>query len=279
MARRTILLVLAMAACRDASRDSAAGTRAPATALDSAIAGLAERVRPVDSAFRAIPTRLRADSGTERVDSLLAEIQTALDRTTRDVATSFSDSLFRARIADADVRDSASAFLLSHGIWSYEAEGDRYFVLSLARLAAVASPFITDAAREALRIELREQVSPTGGDAAVGIPWDSLGDRLAATDLFLATFPHAAARAAISERRVWYLRAFLTGWENTSVFEYRTKVLRPEIRRSFERFAKAHQTTASGQIVRAYLDFLATTGYRRTPQVNEFLRTRAGIPH
>jgi len=65
-----------------------------------------------------------------------------------------------------------------------------YFVLSMERLISIASPFVTSAAREALRMERLEQESPTGGDAAVGIPWASLGDRLAATDRFLAAFPN-----------------------------------------------------------------------------------------
>jgi len=269
------------------------------TALDSLIAMLSRQVGPLDSAFRSVPSTLRPDSGSALADSILLELEVALGDKTREVVATFDDSAFQILAwpvgfrdyqlrraherasqpppADVLVADSIRRFLLNHGIWSYMAEGDGYFVPSLDRLLSVASPFITDAAREALRIERLEQVAPTGGDAAVGIPWDSLGDRLAATDRFLAAFPNARARATIQDRRVWYLRAFLTGWDNTAVFDRVTKALRPEVRKSFERFLEVHDSTASNRVVRTYLDLLATARYRRTPEVDEFLRSRSGI--
>lgn len=274
--------------------------RAPVTALDTTILTLARRVSPLDSAFLVVPERLRPDSGTTRADSILLEVQAALVDRTREVAATFNDSALQVQLwpngargqqyqraqesagefrpPDPLVADSIRRFLLDQGIWPEEEEGHGYFTLSLARLASVASPFITGAAREALRIQVVEQVARTGSDASVGIPWDSLGERLAATDRFLVDFPDSRAGATVEKYRLRYLRAYLTGWENTSVFDRRTRVLRPEVRRSFERFVDAHGTTVSGQVVRTYLDLLAKAEYRRTAEIVEFLRLRSGIP-
>jgi hypothetical protein len=82
----------------------------------------------------------------------------------------------------------------------------------------------------------------------------------------------------IEYRRGWYLRAYLTGWDNTNVFDWRTRVLKPDVRRSFERFVRVHASTRSAAVVREYLDLLARTGYRRTAAVDDFLRNRSGIP-
>ena len=266
------------------------------TALDSSIVTLSHKIGPLDSLFLSVSVTLRPDSGTTRADSILVELQDALVKRTRVIVATFNDSAFQLLTwpegvrgyqlrrayeragqpplpaPDPTVADSIRRFLLNHGIWSYMAEGDGYFDLSLTQLTNTASRFVTDAAREALRIETLEQISPTGGDAAVGIPWDSLGDRLAATDRFLVAFPNARSRATIQNRRVWYLRAFLTGWDNTAVFDRATRALNLEVRRSFERFLAVHDSTASARVVRAYLELLAKTRYRRTPQVDEFLR-------
>jgi hypothetical protein len=180
---------------------------------------------------------------------------------------------------DTIFADSVHRLLNAHGIWSYPAEGDTYFDLSLTRLSAVVGPFVTESTREYLRIETLEQLSPTGGDAAVGIPWDSLGNRLASTDRFLATFPDAPTRISIQDRRVWYLRAFLTGWDNTSVFAHDSHQLRPEVRASYQRYLTANGSTASADIVRAFLQLLAENQYKRTPAVTDFLRNRSGIPY
>jgi hypothetical protein len=161
---------------------------------------------------------------------------------------------------------------MDHGIWSYMAEGDGYFDLSLARLLSIASPFVTESAREALRLHALEQESPFADDAAVGIPWDSLGDRIAATDRFLVAFPNARARANIEGLRGSYLLGFLTGFDNTNVFDRTTRTLDPAIRRSYEHFLAVHDSTATARVVRSYLDVLAKTRYSLTPAVEEFLR-------
>jgi hypothetical protein len=148
-----------------------------------------------------------------------------------------------------------------------------WFELSLEPLVNASSPFVTDAGREALRIEMTEQLSPTGADASVQIPWDSVADRLAAADRFLTAYPEALQRQTIEDFRRRYLLIYLTGSDNTPAFEFRTRVLRPEVRMSFERFLQVHAHTSSAQIIRAYLDLLAKAGYRRTADVESFLRS------
>jgi hypothetical protein len=263
---------------------------------------LTNRMRPMDSAFRSIPSRLRGDSATVIADSILLSVQIELDQKVRDVVATFDDSVFQAvtwpegfhgqqlRLAQGRpsergsaeeemVADSIRSVLANHGIWSYIAEGDGYVALSVEALRDSANRFVTDAARGALHIELIEQTSPVGGDAAVRIPWDSLGDRLAMVDSFLVRHPDAPARAAIQSLRAQYLTAFLTGWENTNVFNSVTNELRPDVRASYERFRQRYGTSESGRVVGEYLALLEKTHYRRTAEVERFLRSQFRSAH
>jgi hypothetical protein len=271
----------------DRSGDASAravASRGPRTTLDSVIESISRKIAPLDSALQSVPAALRPDSGSAVSDSVLLVLQAALAHQTYAVTKTFDDSAFQVLAwpegvrgdqvhpaPDSLVANSIRHYLLDHGIWSYMAEGDGYFDLSLARLRSIASPFVTEAAREALRIEAFEQESPFAGDAAVGIPWDSLGDRIAVTDRFLVAFPNARARASIEGLRGSYLLGFLTGFDNTQVFDHVTQVLDPAIRRSYERFLVVHGSTATARVIRSYLELLAKTRYRRTPAVERFL--------
>jgi hypothetical protein len=280
---------------------AAVGDLGPMSVLDSTITSLRFSLESIDEAFESLPDELRADSGSARADTAVLRLQAALDEMVVDVVKTFNDAEFQALMwpegargerlsvarkragqegapADPRIADSLRVFLDAHGIWSYRAEGDTYFVLSLARFLQATSPFITEGAREALRIALLEQLSPSGGDAAVTIPWDSLGDRLSYTDRFLARFPEAAARNDIRDRRDRYRDAFFTGWDNTNVFGS-TGVLDPKVRASFERYVQRHGSTESAALVRTYLELLAKSQYRRTPEIDEFLRTHVELEH
>jgi hypothetical protein len=269
-------------------------------ALDSAIGSLRISLEPIDEDFRSLPDGLRRVSGSARADSLVLRLQETLAEQVREVVRAFDDSTFQALIwpegargqqlraaqqragqvplpADPIIADSLHRFLDAHGIWSYRAEGDTYFDLSLARFLEATSPFITEGAREALRIAMLEQLSPSGGDAAVRIPWDSLGDRLALADRFLASFPQAAAGNHVRALRDRYRYAFFTGSDNSNVFASNTGALVPEARASFERYVLRHNATETAALVRTYLELLATTQYRKTPEVVEFLRTHVEL--
>jgi hypothetical protein len=280
---------------------AAVGDQGPMSVLDSTITSLRFSLESIDEAFESLPDELRADSGSARADTAVLRLQAALDEMVVDVVKTFNDAEFQAlmwpegvrgqrlqarkragqEVAPADPRiaDSLRVFLDAHGIWSYRAEGDTYFVLSLARFLQATSPYITEGAREALRIALLEQLSPQGPGAVARMQWDSLGDRLAITDRFLATFPAAAASKDIRDRRDRYRYWFLTGADHQDVFASSTGVLDPAARASFERYVQRHGSTESAALVRTYLELLATSQYRRTPEVAEFLRTQVELEH
>jgi hypothetical protein len=258
---------------------------------------------PVDSALAALPGLLPPHAATPTADSILIQFLRDFERTVLFAGRTFDDTLFqrlvwaegfqgdrwrREQLLRGVVVDSLAAavtaaeirlFLLQHGIWSAQGEGSTYLQPHWNRVLVAASPSITPSAREYLQISVREQTTPTGGDGGVGIPWDSLALRLSDADRILAAYPDAAVRVLVSERRIWYLRAYLTGWDNTPVFELGSRTLRPEVLQSYERYVATHGATVSGRVVAEYLDVVRASGYQRTAAVLEFLRERSGIPY
>jgi hypothetical protein len=258
---------------------------------------------PVDSALAALPDLLRPHAATPTADSILIEFLQDFERTVLLAGRTFDDTLFQrlvwaegfqgdrwrreqlrrgvavdslaAAVAAAEIR----LFLLQHGVWSAQGEGRTYLQPHWNRVLLAASPSITPSAREYLRMSVREQTTPTGGDGGVGIPWDSLALRLSDADRILAAYPDAVVGVLVSERRIWYLRAYLTGWDNTPVFGLGNRTLRPEVLQSYERYVATHGATVSGRVVAEYLDVVRASGYQRTAAVLEFLRERSGIPY
>jgi hypothetical protein len=71
-----------------------------------------------------------------------------------------------------------------------------------------------------------------------------------------------------------YLSAFLSGGDGAGVFDYRTRVLDPRARVSYQQYVARSGTTTSGKLVAESLTVLKANGYRRTAAVNVFLRSR-----
>lgn len=245
-----------------AAPDSIADMRA---ALDSELAKF-------DTARARLVVVLRADSGTARADSVFVLFDSTSRRALYDLSPTAKRALnlLGGGPETGSLKPLQDAFL-AHGIWLRFSEGEADESVSDSLLRAVAGRFLTQPMRAWLDIKTREQSEPTGGDAAIDIPLDEIGRRLAATDRVRAMAVHFAASKDLDWQRSFYLNAFLAGWDNTPAF--RDGVMVPAMRASLERFAAAYPTTESGKLVGSYLRLLREAGWRRTPSVRAFLRS------
>lgn len=269
----------------------------PLTAGDSLAVVLRELERklpPLASALDSLETELRTDSATARADTMLVLARRRLSVLVRDVISRAIDSPalqiaaypggsfdYRRRRAERPVpADSAGAlaakadsivlFLDARGVWTGRGEGSAYFSLSDGALVRRFGRFISPVAREHLEITSTEQRQPSFDDASLMITWDQLGDRLARTDRFLSENWTAAGSREIASYFDFYLSRYLRGSENTKAFDYRSRRMPPEVRRSYQRYVTEYGSSASGSIIRRYLAVLRANGWRDTAAVRRF---------
>jgi hypothetical protein len=182
--------------------------------------------------------------------------------------------IFAADPSENAAADSIVAFLRGRGIWSGRSEGRTYYQINEPMLMSRFERFVTAPTREYLRIEVQEQTRPTGGDGSEFLSRPDLIERLVRTDRWLAENPNAVGRQTIEQRYRRYLSAYLSGWDNTSVFNDRTRVLDARARVSYQQYVARYPSTTSGRLVAEYLALLRANGYRRTAAVTEFLSKR-----
>ena len=259
------------------------------------IAGLDERLAPLTASDDSVVRLLRADSGTVRADSALSRYRDTRRELVYRISRALSDTAFEVIVfprgivgdrrrrgqalhglavdpIDTVTADSIVRFLDSRGIRSVVGEGQLYYKMDERTLLQRFGPFVTPPMHAYLRMEAAEQTAPIGADGSIGISWDSLAQRLSAADRLLAEHPDVAAAGQVEERVRWYLRAFLSGWDNTSVFESRSRLLKPDARKRFEEYVRAKGSTATGRAVGEYLEVLESTGYRWADPVRHFLQ-------
>jgi hypothetical protein len=263
--------------------------------LDRIIAALDGKLAPLAVSDDSVARLLRADSATTRADSTLARYRESRRDLLRVIAGTFNDTVFEAIVLpegsvadrrrreqkrqglpvdpiDTVTADSIIRFLESRGVSTQMGEGQAYFEVSERHLLHGLGSFVTEPMRAYLRMEVMEQTIPTGGDGGVGISWDSLADRLEAADRLLASHRDIVVASQVQERIRWYLGAFLSGWDNTSVFVGRSRQLKPDVRTVYEWYAETHRAMATGKVVREYLELLESTGFRDGDSVRAFRR-------
>jgi hypothetical protein len=243
------------------------------------------------AAFRdSMQIALRSDSGAVRADSLFMRYRGSLEELVRVLGKMLEDSSFHTVVYPRELRiglpldslgavtaDSVIRFLSLRGIWTYRGEGGAHFYLDESALQNTFGRFLTEEAQGYLHLTTLEQTSPTGADASLMISWDELAERLARTDRFLAMYPDAVAHDLVRIRYLWYLRWYLRGSDNTSVFVHGSRVLEPRVRQSYERYIVKYGATLSGELIRGYLEVLRANDYRDGDIAVEYLRKKSGL--
>lgn len=291
--RSFVVIALALAACTR-GREPAAGadsTQAPVAApapaaLDTIarlFADLDARIRPLvvsrDSALAA----LRRDSGTGRADSGFARFRGELALRAESVGTAILENrtlqrwIWRQNAERYTALDSASAdslrrFLAVRSLRAEFSEGMAYASENTEALAGLFERYLSAAMRRFLDIRRAEEEEGYTEDAGLLISWDQLAERIARWERFIDA---NSGFQLLGEGRYWhdnYLAAYLTGMDNSRVFESPAETLSPRVRASYERFVARHAGTRAARIVSGYLEVLGRNGWRAEPEVVQFLK-------
>lgn len=281
----------------DGARSAPADTLqvdSPTDSLTRVLLRLERQVAPVMASIERARAEFRADSATVKADSAYVEFAKALERTVREAVRGLDAPAFEALVrpagmlatplrierpameeptdGDKAMADSVVSFLTARGIWLRRSEGSLYLTANEAVLSERLGPYLTPAMQEFLRARVREQVAPVADDAALIIPVSEVAARALWAERFLERHPGSVVHDVVASRFDWYLAIYVGGLPNSDPFDWRTGVLWPALRSSFETVASEHGDTSVGRVVAEYLALLQAADFTRTSETDAFVR-------
>ena len=99
-------------------------------------------------------------------------------------------------------------------------------------------------------------------DAALQIPRDALRQRLVFWERFVQQYPAFPLRTDIQGDMDTYLGMWLLGTANSAITDSETKILLPELRRSFEKFLRENRDSQYFPLLQEYYQLLAAKKFR-----------------
>ncbi|MDH5434272.1 MAG: hypothetical protein OEY19_10035 [Gammaproteobacteria bacterium] len=122
------------------------------------------------------------------------------------------------------------------------------------------------------KIEIEEGFSE---DAGLLISWEKLRSRIIFWEDFLKTNKNFPLSEEISYRIKLYLRTYLTGMDNSRIYDYddRNK-LREEVKVSYENFINENKNSQYHELINEYYLILKKNNFYTSKENWEFLRTK-----
>ncbi len=179
------------------------------------------------------------------------------------------------RIMDEETR----TLLLStfdQGFKIETAEGYFFPVIDYTSYARYRSAVTPDLAAY-LDLMAVESEKPPVKDAALLIGWEEMIERALRQEEFLAAYPSSPQVEAVRRLLGRYRYFALFGCDNTPLFSYGTKVMRPEARQAYLAQEWDPQKGDFSALIEEYLAILAENDYRLTAEVEAFRKKAAGI--
>ena len=161
--------------------------------------------------------------------------------------------------------------LASYGILLSSSEGTFYLEPQTEFLLRNFGERLSPAYREYLTIGSKEQQTRFAEDGKILIPSDSLTSRIMTWEKFMARYPDFIAIKMAQDQYAQYLGAFLSGMDNSKIFNTETNRLNDSSKSSFETFVLKNPESKSTETVKAYLDLLKSTNFNYTDKVDSFL--------
>ncbi len=214
-------------------------------------------------------------TGTPAADAVFLEFHARYRESVEELASRmFDDENFNRWLwREGTSIDSLERLFADFGLALAHSEGFVYADVDSRVLLNQFGPYLTPALREFLLIRADEEEVKFSDDAMLLITWDDLADRIATWEAFLMANPESAISAEARGYFSLYLHTYLTGLDNSRIFDWQNPVLLPQVRRSYERFAAQVPETEARKLVREYLAVLAASDYRNSDAVAEFLRS------
>ena len=167
--------------------------------------------------------------------------------------------------------DKLRSTLNSYGISLNSSEGTFYLEPQTEYLIQNFGSKVSQACREYLAIQSKEQKVRFAEDGTILIPIDSLTSRIVTWENFMEKYPDFISIKMAQDQYAQYIGAYLSGMDNSRIFDPATNRLNDNSKMSFESFIQKYPDRKSTEVVKAYLELLQSTNFNYTDKVDSFL--------
>ena len=161
--------------------------------------------------------------------------------------------------------------LSEYGMTLTTAEGEYYLEPETDYLLKNFGSKLSSAYVEFLTISAGEQKEKFADDGAILIPMETLMARIITWEDFIGKYTHFIALNKAEDYYTQYLEAFLSGTENSKVFDPVSKKLNEKSKAAFEIYVQNNPGRKSAHIVKEYYDLLKSSNFLYSDKVDSFI--------
>jgi hypothetical protein len=130
---------------------------------------------------------------------------------------------------------------------------------------------ISPAYLEFLTISSTEQKQKFADDGTILIPADSIGKRIVTWENFMEKYPYFVSIGKVQDLYAQYMEAYLSGTDNSKVFDPTSNKLKDDLRQSFEAYIAQNPGKKSTSIIKGYFDLLKSNGFVYSEKVDSYI--------
>lgn len=203
-------------------------------------------------------------------DEIMWKYESELKQSGADYVTLMEVLRSPGEIKDENIKRVLN-IVKENGFSTYQSEGDLYLEPDSDFYLKKFEKNMSDNMRLFLNLELVEVRHHFAHDAGLMITWDELADRIENWDYYIRKYPETPETKIAKEIYQRYLRAYVRGMDNTSLFDYQTKKLKDEVKKSYEKFIGEYGSTKAFEVVKSFYDVLKKNNFELTNQVREYM--------
>lgn len=159
--------------------------------------------------------------------------------------------------------------------WSVKStEGNYYIGESAGWFETKFKKVLTDPYKEYFRFRSKEIREGFSEDAGLLITWNQLRYRIIFWEAFLKKYPYFPEKQSIQAYLNVYVRVFLSGMDNSLIYDYTNRTLRKDVRSAYEKFITENKTSKYYKLVKDYYEMIKRNNYIIPKNVNKYLKNK-----
>jgi hypothetical protein len=155
-------------------------------------------------------------------------------------------------------------YLMEEGMSYADAKADYFYNLFKGRISPVMDEF--------LLINSTEMKEGFTADAGLVISFEQLHKRVVIWEDFQKKHPDFFLKNDVQSSYEIYFYTFLTGIDNTPVFDYDTQKLLPEIKKLFEKIIARKDARKSSKVIANYYAYLKANDFKQPENMDKFFK-------
>jgi hypothetical protein len=128
--------------------------------------------------------------------------------------------------------------------------------------------------RDYLIIKTKEIQEGFAEDAGLLISWEQLRERISVWEQYLKNHPNFIESPEIENYLNLYIRTFLTGMDNSRIYDFNNRQLRTDVKTAYEKYISDNKGSQYYNLVKDYYEMLKNNGFTVPESINEFVKNK-----